>query len=195
MRSIPKVWMTGLVGVAIFAASCSIGRIVGPGSKVHFDSWVTQDKRAEQLQKFDRFLQSQGVADVAPAWTLWRQGTDWAEVGQPAFAVPPEKDWPAIIPTLKLLRDEVVPLVGDVEVVSAWRSSTYNSVAGGAASSRHLYFEAVDVQPERNWVRQDLHSTLLTRWRAIGPKTGWGLGLYERTRFHVDTHRHRKWGG
>jgi len=156
---------------------------------------VSQDGRAEQLQKFDAFLRANNVADVVPSWTLWRQGTDWAEVGQPAFEAPPQDQWPAIVPTLRLLRAEVVPLVGEVEVVSAWRTPAYNSVAGGAASSRHLHFEAVDVQPQKNWVRADLHTTLLTHWRAIGPKTAWGLGLYERTRFHVDTHRHRKWGG
>ena len=184
-----------LVAAALTLGACAIGRLVGPGSLKHFESWVDQPERRQAMTDFQAFLDRKGVGDVVPAWTLWRQGTDWAEVGEPAFAVPPARDWPSIVPTLKLLRDEVMPLVGPVEVVSAWRTVQYNKVAGGAGRSRHLYFEAVDVQPERNWVRSELHQTLLGKWRAIGPRTGWGLGLYERTRFHVDTHKHRKWGG
>jgi uncharacterized protein YcbK (DUF882 family) len=130
---------------------------------------------------------------VVPPWHLWRQGTDWRGVGEPAFARPPRDQWASIEPTLRLLRDEVVPEVGPVVVVSGFRTTRFNEKAGGAPGSRHRWFEAVDVVPRRWWSREGLHRRLLAFWEREGPALKLGLGLYSGTRFHVDTWKHRKW--
>ena len=158
-----------------------------------FERFLDKSDHRAEFTAFEAHLRKEGVAGVVPAWTLWRQGTDWRGLDEPAFAVPPRSQWSGIVPTLKLLREHVLPAVGPVEVVSGFRTERYNARAGGATGSRHKWFEALDVVPERAWPRAELHETLLGVWRRRGPQTGFGLGLYGRTRFHVDTHRHRRW--
>lgn len=142
---------------------------------------------------FTAFLEDNGVADVVPPWHLWRQGTDWRVTMQPPFAVPPRDEWPDMLPTLQLLRDEVIPAAGPVEVVSGFRTGLFNELAGGSKGSRHQWFEAVDVIPMRWWAREDLHRELLAVWDRHGPLSRTGLGLYGKLRFHIDTYRWRRW--
>lgn len=142
---------------------------------------------------FVALLEREGVEDVVPPWHLWRQGTDWRGVGEPPFAAPPVEQWAGIVPTLRILRDEVVPRVGKIEVVSGFRTEIYNQEAGGAPGSRHRWFEAVDVVPRRWWSRPALHVVLLGWWVDRGEALNLGLGLYSGTRFHVDAWKYRKW--
>lgn len=158
-----------------------------------FEAWAHEAGAERDYADFVAFLTEQGLADVVPPWHLWRQGTDWREVGEPAWAAPPRGDWPAITPTLRLLRDRVVPEVGPVVVVSAFRTPRFNERAGGAPGSRHKNFDAVDVVPKRLWSRARLHEALLRLWTLEGPALQLGLGLYGGTRFHVDCWKHRKW--
>jgi len=161
--------------------------------RARFAAYLAHGERSQEFQAFQAHLREHEVHDVVPAWTLWRQGTDWRGLREPAFAVPPRKAWPGIVPTLQVLRDHVIPASGPVEVVSGFRTERYNARAGGAKGSRHKWFEAVDVVPRRTWARSELHRALLSVWRRRGPSTSLGLGLYGGTRFHVDTHRHRRW--
>jgi hypothetical protein len=158
-----------------------------------FERWLAAEGRTVEYHRFERRLREAGVEHVVPAWQLWRQGTDWRDVGHPAFAVPPEAAWSAMVPTLRVLRDEVVPLVGPVEVVSGFRTDAYNAAAGGAPGSRHRWFEAIDVVPTRAWARESLHAQLLGFWERQGRDVAMGLGLYQHTRFHVDTWKYRRW--
>ncbi len=153
-------------------------------------TWPDAGRRYEE---FVLFLQQHNVDDVAPPWHLWRQGTDWRMTMQPPFAVPPRDQWAGMVPTLRLLRDRIVPEVGPVEVVSGFRTGLFNELAGGSKGSRHQWFEAVDVIPRYWWAREALHHELLTVWEAQGPLSRAGLGLYGRLRFHIDTWRYRKW--
>lgn len=197
MRSTSLLFLAALVAGAL---GCTrFERFLGgqrmldtPDHERFLDFLIDEDQHAS-FAAFEAHLQEEGVGEVVPAWTLWRQGTDWRSVDQPPFAAPPRETWGAIVPTLKVVRDDVVPVVGPVEVVSAWRTETYNAKAGGSAGSRHKWFEAVDLQPQRSWERTALHDRLLELWRTRGPKVRMGLGLYDFTRFHVDTHRHRRW--
>jgi hypothetical protein len=152
-----------------------------------------QAQNQEIYTEFEQFLAAKGVADVAPVWHLWRQGTDWRALGEPPFAIPPRELWPGMVETLRVVRDKVVPIMGPVEIVSAFRTSVYNERAGGSKGSRHKYFEAVDVVPIVCWPRPLLHSWLLGWWSQEGESLKLGLGLYARTRFHVDTWKYRKW--
>jgi hypothetical protein len=154
-------------------------------------AWTAVPTQAAELADFTEWLDGQGVGGIVPAWHLWRQGTDWRALGQAPLAAPPRDLWPGIVPTLAILRDEVVPRVGPVEVVSGFRAYRYNQLAGGATGSRHRWFEAVDVVPRAPWPRALLHWRLVAWWRA-DPRP-LGLGLYAHTRFHVDTWKHRTW--
>ncbi len=94
---------------------------------------------------------------------------------------------------MKFLREEIIPLIGPVEILSAYRESSYNLKAGGARKSKHLDFFAVDLRPVKNISRKDLHSKLLDIWTKKGKEYNLGLGLYSGLRFHIDTAGYRKW--
>lgn len=188
-----------LLPLALAVGGCSAVHVArqalaaAHADRAAFRAFVEHRGVSAMYDGFVAHLRQAGVADVVPPWTLWRQGTDWQRLGEPAFAVPPKASWSEIVPTLRLLRDDVLPATGPVEVVSGYRTSRYNERAGGASGSRHKWFEAVDVIPDRAWERAALHDKLLGIWRRRGAQTRLGLGLYSRTRFHVDTHRHRRW--
>ncbi|MCB9766377.1 MAG: hypothetical protein H6739_41765 [Alphaproteobacteria bacterium] len=158
-----------------------------------FEDWLAFGDRRVTYRDLTQTLVEAGVDDVVPPWHLLRQGTDYANLGEPAFAMPPRDMWSEMVPTLQVLRDEVIPRVGPVEVLSAFRTERYNARAGGASGSRHKWFEAVDVVPVQPWTRSRLHETLLDLWSTAGPADAMGLGLYSGVRFHVDTHRFRRW--
>jgi hypothetical protein len=158
-----------------------------------FHAWAEAEHHDDDYAAFEAVLEQAGVVDVVPPWHLWRQGTDWEKVGHPAFAMPPRDEWTNIVPTLRFIRDDIVPSVGPVEVVSGFRTKEFNTAAAGAPGSRHQWFEAVDVVPFRYWGRESLHTVLLSQWAGPGVPANMGLGLYQATRFHVDTWKHRKW--
>lgn len=180
-----------VLAVALFVVVVLVRR--EPVHGVATDWPAFEAAHREDYADFVAFLHERGVADVVPPWHLWRQGTDWEALGYPGFAVPPRELWPAIVPTLVTLREDILPRVGPVEVVSAYRTFRYNQLAGGAPGSRHRWFEAVDVVPRAPWPRTLLHRRLLAWWSTEGADRRAGLGLYERTRFHVDCWKHRKW--
>lgn len=158
-----------------------------------FDTFLSSKDRRVRFRAFEGYLVERGLDQVVPPWQLWRQGTDFRGLGEPAFAEPSEDQWEEIVPTLRLLRDEVIPLVGPLEVVSGFRTERYNARAGGSKGSRHKWFQAVDVVPDKSWERAPLHASLLRLWGSEGPGRAMGLGLYSGTRFHVDTYRYRRW--
>lgn len=185
--------------VSLFALVAATACLAGTPSgydapdAASFERFLARDDHRRAFNDFVQLLAERGVDDVVEPWTLWRQGTDWRSLDEPPFAAPPAAMWPEIVPTLALLRDEVVPLVGPVEVVSGFRTERYNARAGGSKGSRHKGFEAVDVVPRRSWSRTALHEALLGLWSGHGPARKMGLGLYGGTRFHVDTWKHRRW--
>ncbi|WP_232380439.1 D-Ala-D-Ala carboxypeptidase family metallohydrolase [Leptospira ainlahdjerensis] len=141
----------------------------------------------------EKFLREHKVLNVVPIEQLLRQGTDWRQTESQPFAIPPRDLWPNILPTLKVIRDLILPQVGPVTVVSGFREAEYNNKAGGAKSSRHLQFSALDMIPDREIDRVHLKGKLLVLWQKEGPARKIGVGLYSRNRFHIDTLGFRKW--
>lgn len=146
----------------------------------------------QPVQTLDSMLAEYGI--IYPVEQLLRQGTDWQDLELPPFALPPDTMYADIIPTLKVLQNQIVPLIGPVEIVSAYRSPEYNVPAGGATHSRHLYFDAVDVVPLTQIPERVLKKRLRQFWYEHGEEYHLGLGLYDYRRFHVDTWRYRNWG-
>ena len=148
--------------------------------------------RAEFAQ-LTGFLENAGVADATAPENLLRQGSDWLDIHEPPFALPPRDYWPNMVATLKLIRDELVPSIGPVDVVSAFRTDAYNRKEGGSGRSKHKTFCGLDLVPRSNISRKELIQELRNLHARLGPESHMGLGIYSGVRFHVDTCGFRSW--
>ncbi len=202
-----------LLALPVASLSGDVGRgtrEVDPHSARAFNAWLFAirgehaNERPLAFAAFQGFLEREGVAGVVPTWQLLRTDPDYAaRCDLPAFALPPRSQWPAIVPTLRLVRDEVVPVTGRVEVHSAWRSGELNDCVNGAKGSRHLAFAAVDLVAPGRAGRRALFADLCAMHRDVGPRTAMGLGAYfdparpkanRQGRFHIDGSGYRSWG-
>lgn len=185
-------WALALA-VAALAVTVLVWRRL-PGSpparpEADFAAW-TAAHRAE-VGAYEAFLDSRGVGSVLPPDQLLRLGRRWRACGGEAFGVPPRADWPAIVPTLALLRElRADALAGEWDAVSGYRPAVYNRCEGGSPGSRHLGNAAIDLQARG---KPDVRS-LCAAWRRIGPARRWGLGFYAPDRIHLDTAGFRTWG-
>lgn len=176
----------------------------GAYSRVAFEKWVDTDRdRRGEFEAFGEFLASHDVAKVVPAWQLTRTDANRAsDCERPAFLMPPRDKWINIIPVLTLMRDQIVPEIGKVEVQSSYRTSDFNACIGGAGKSKHLEFSAVDLIPIGDIANADLFRRLCNVQRNLGPQSRFGLGAYFNPekpgnasgRFHVDVSGYRSWG-
>lgn len=159
----------------------------------HFNSFLRRDDNRERAARLFDYLEAEGVGDALDAENLLRQGTDWLDIGEPAFAIPPRELWRNMVATLALVRDELTPSVGPVDVLSAYRTANYNRKTGGRASSRHRDFCGLDLVPKSNISRKELVEELRSLHARLGPDSNMGLGIYDDVRFHIDTCGYRSW--
>jgi hypothetical protein len=143
---------------------------------------------------FNNYLMTYRVSNIIPTWQLLRTASSWERCGAQPFEVPPVEEWPNIVQTLRYINDYVVPAVGPVEAVSAYRNPSLNACAGGAPESAHKHYSAIDMVPLRPTTREALMHTLCTVHARRGLNYGVGLGFYAFLRFHVDTTKFRRWG-
>jgi len=158
-----------------------------------FDRFLRRGDNRARVTRLASYLQERGVDDVTALQNLLRQGTDWLDIGEPPFAIPPGDRWRNMIDTLAILRDEVVPAVGPVDVLSAYRTDNYNRKSGGADTSRHRDFCGLDLIPQSNISRKELVEELRSLYARLGPESNLGLGIYDGLRFHIDTCGYRTW--
>jgi uncharacterized protein YcbK (DUF882 family) len=159
-----------------------------------FEQWSHNTKNKSDLNLFRGFLNSERIDDVIPLHQLLRSDTKWRQCRAQPFAVPPRRYWPNMVPTLKLVRSEIIPLTGPVEAQSAFRDAAINGCIKGARHSFHLRFHAIDMKPAHHVPRQQLITKLCRLHREKGRKLNMGLGIYSGTRFHIDTAGYRGWG-
>lgn len=176
-----------------------------PSSQTAFQQWLRDDAdRRVAFADFDALLKARGVADIVPAWQMARVDGQYAARCQSGyFAMPPRGQWGQIIATLRLVRDEVVPVTGPLEVVSGWRSPAINACVQGASRSAHLDFKALDLVAIERRDRRKLFADLCAMQRKAGAKSAMGLGAYfnpedllanREGRFHIDASGFRTWG-
>ena len=159
-----------------------------------YRSWfLAHPARSGQVKAFNNYLATYEVAGVVPTWQLLRTATSWQKCWAQPFELPPTSDWPHIVQTLRYVRDYVVPAVGPVEPVSAYRNPNLNICAGGAQESAHKHYSAVDLVPLRPITREDLMRRLCAVHGRRGLAYEVGLGFYAFMRFHVDTSKYRRW--
>ena len=186
-----------------------MGEIVAPlpgmaDSEMAFESWLEErPERGEQYARFTAFLAEEGLAEVVEPWQLMRIDSYYAaQCETEPFTIPPEELWPNVLPALRLVRDEVVPVVGPVQVLSSYRTPELNACARGASRSNHLAFSALDLATTPRRRGEELYRELCAMHEEAGPASRMGLGAYYDSsdegfaggRFHVDGEGYRSWG-
>jgi Peptidase M15 len=173
------------------------GSGLAPGqTPADFSAWLSRSPahRAE-LAAFEARLASQGVEHVVPLWQLVRTSSSWRQCAAQPFEVAPRDKWDNIVATLKFVRDEVVPALGPVEALSAYRNESLNACSDGAPRSAHRLFFALDLTPVRAEVsRAGMIRDICRAHARDGRAYNAGLGFYSGRRFHVDSNGFRKWG-
>ena len=173
------------------------GSGLAPGQDADaFRGWLDASaaNRAELAAFRDR-LAAEHVEDVVPIWQLVRTSSSWRQCGAEPFEVPPLDKWDRIITTLRFVRDEVVPSIGRVEVLSAYRNEKLNACSDGAPKSAHREFFALDLTPvNKALARTDMIRSVCVAHARDGQAYDSGLGFYTGRRFHVDSSGFRKWG-
>lgn len=148
---------------------------------------------AQQVRAFNDYLASAQVAGVLPTWQLLRTASSWKDCNSQPFEVPPPDEWPHMVQTLRYIRDYVIPVIGPVEPVSAYRNPVLNVCAGGAPESAHKLDSAVDLVPLRPITRETLMRSMCGIHSEHGAAYNAGLGFYAYLRFHVDSTKFRRW--
>ena len=159
-----------------------------------YRSWyLAAPWRAAQVKGFNDYLNTYQVGGVLPTWQLLRTATSWKDCGGQPFEIPPTSEWPHIVQTLRYIHDYVIPDVGPVEPVSAYRNPELNQCAGGAPESAHKHYSAIDMVPLRPITREAMMRTLCGDHSRHGAAYNAGLGFYAFMRFHVDSTKYRRW--
>jgi hypothetical protein len=170
---------------------------LAPGqSATDFQSWLRRAPgNVTRLISFQDYLDAEGVGAVIPLWQLTRTSSSWRECGAEPFEAPPADKWQHIVTTLKFVRDDLVPRVGQVEALSAFRNDKLNACSNGAEHSAHREFFAIDLTPVNAAVdRSAMISSVCAAHAHDGRAYNAGLGFYTGRRFHVDSSSFRKWG-
>ena len=166
---------------------------VGQDEPGYRNWYAATSAHATAVKSFNAYLQQYEVGGIFPTWQLLRTATSWQKCGGQPFEVPPSSEWPHIVQTLRYVRDYVIPAVGPVEPVSAYRNPILNACAGGAPESAHKHYSAIDMVPLQQTSREQLMRTLCAVQARRGPDYQVGLGFYAFLRFHVDTTKYRRW--
>jgi len=170
---------------------------LAPGQTAEdFRAWLrsSPEHRAE-LGAFRDYLAASGVDAVVPMWQLVRTSSSWRQCGAEPFEAPPAEKWEHIVATLQFVRDQVVPAIGRVEPLSAYRNARLNSCSKGAPKSAHRHFFALDLTPvDQAVARSDMIRSVCASHARHGRAYDAGLGFYSGRRFHVDSSGFRKWG-
>jgi hypothetical protein len=209
------------VTIAILATSCQPAPnppVTPPAKKAvaapakpapypaYFQTWLTENPdQVTQFEALKAYLAREGVADVLPLWQVIQTETQDAatKCEIPGFAVPPQEMWPTMVPTLRLVRDEIIPLLGPVQVLSSFRTNAANKCSLGAPESPHKRYSALDLAMVDPMPQKEMFAKLCKHWYGLSPRFGYGLGAYyvrgypaynQEGRFHVDTLGRRTWG-
>jgi uncharacterized protein YcbK (DUF882 family) len=193
MRS-PYVLKQIIILLALCALQTACNISPNPPSFRDYGLWKTKDQNAAKAEAFNIFLKTHGVSDVMPLHQLLRSDVLWHKCHAEPFNVPPRKLWPHMVPTLKLIKNEIVPVIGEVEAISVLRSPSINKCIKGASKSFHLRFYAIDMKPKQYLSRKEMIEKLCRLYLDKGQSLNMGLGIYAGTRFHIDSAGHRQWG-
>jgi hypothetical protein len=191
-----KIIGLAALGALAVTAAPAAAQSVAPGqSKADYHAWLAQaPENREAVLSFRTFLAEQGVDGVIPTWQLVRTSSAWKQCNAGRFEVAPAGQWSNIVRTLRFVKEEVTPAIGEVEALSVFRNERLNSCSRGAKASAHRMFFAMDLVPASDISRSDMIRSLCAAHARSGRTFDAGLGFYSASRFHVDTSGYRKWG-
>ena len=197
----PKVATAAAASAAAFGVDLARAQVqdsgLAPGqTAADFQAWLnTSPANGARLMQFRDYLAAAGVGSVVPFWQLVRTSSSWRECEAAPFEAPPADKWAHIVKTLTFVRDEVVPAVGQVEVLSGYRNEGLNACSHGAPQSAHRHFFALDLTPINQTVdRPHMIRSICAAHARDGQAYNAGLGFYTGRRFHVDSSGFRKCG-
>lgn len=175
-----------------------------------FVQWLAESSEHDEgFAAFSAYLEDEGIAKIVPHWQLLLTDSQFRSAKCPiaTYMLPPRATWPNIAKTLRLVRDHVIPAVGQVRIVSGYRPPKFNACRNGASKSAHMGRGAFDMvsisDAKRNSLagKRQLYSDLCEMW--LGAKNSdMGLGAYydpetpkrSKGRFHIDGAGYRNWG-
>lgn len=140
--------------------------------------------RWAERPEFDAFIGSLGLRHFSPQEFLVLGGAHVTQgsAGYGLNTPPPKQLWPNIANTARVIDELRARLGTSVSISNAYRSPAYNRAIGGAASSMHMRFNALDLQSSAT--PSQVNAALLGM-RDEGRFAG-GIGVYN-TFVHVDT--------
>lgn len=186
-----RAFVSVFVGVLAFASAC-----LAQSDRAAYARWLdSAPGRQTDVAAFEAYLKRSGVDDVLPSDELLLNATNWrrCDLAFP-YSMPPRNLWAHVVPTLRFIRDELVPTIGPVAVESGYREPALNRCAHGAPKSAHALFYALDLVPLRAISRRQLIAAVCKLHRRRGRAYNVGLGFYDGLRFHIDTKAYRHWG-
>jgi hypothetical protein len=196
-----RIGIAALAALAFLTPSLAAADAVHPSpapgqGNADYHAWLARSpENREAVRAFRTYLADRGLAEVIPVWQLIRTSSSWRECAAERFEVAPRDKWDNIVTTLRFVRDEVAPAVGEVEALSVYRNEGLNRCSNGAPASAHRLFFALDLKPVSDDVsRAGMISRVCAAHRRSGSAYNTGLGFYSGLRFHVDSHGFRKWG-
>lgn len=183
-------------GLCLAPLAAAGAQSTAPGqSRGDYHAWLARaPENRERVVSFRTFLADKGVESVIPTYQLVRTSAAWKGCDADRFEVAPVAQWENIVSTLRFVKEEVRPAIGDVEALSVYRNEKLNACSNGARLSAHRRFFAMDLVPAGEVDRSEMIRNLCAAHSARGRAYDAGLGFYSRTRFHVDTSGFRRWG-
>lgn len=181
---------------ALTSPNSTGGQSTAPGqAEADYHAWLARSpQNRDEVRAFKAFLAQQRARGVLPIWQLVRTSSSWRECSAERFEVAPVQQWQNIVNTLAFVKHEVLPAIGDVEALSAFRNEELNSCSGGRPGSAHRMFFAMDLVPTEDLGRTELITQLCEAHAQRGAQYQTGLGFYTGLRFHVDSSGYRRWG-
>ncbi|WP_444943117.1 hypothetical protein ACJJIK_14015 [Microbulbifer sp. ZKSA006] len=158
-----------------------------------FNQFLRQGNNRSRIQALDQWLRERGLAGIFPTRELLRQGDQWLNLEEAPFAIPPRDLWPNIAKTLTLVRDQLIPLIGPVTVVSAYRTNSYQRKLAPQKHPHHRDFCGLDLIPKSHIGHRELAEELSALHARLGPESRAGMGLIDGILFHIDTCGYRTW--
>lgn len=158
--------------------------------------WLAKGDHARKVATFERELAERDIADVVPTFEILRTAIDWQRCGADEYELPDAATWPGAFVALRVIKTELVPVVGPVEIVSGYRHEALNTCAGGSSGSVHRQFGAFDAFVTGPESRDEMIANLCTWHRDRGRALQAGLGIYNGKKFHIDAglKGYRTWG-
>lgn len=190
------IGLAALAAATGLAAAPAAAQSTAPGqAQADYHAWLARAPEHRQaVVSFRTFLADKGVEAVIPTYQLVRTSASWKACNASRFEVAPVEQWANIVETLRFVKEEVTPAIGNVEALSVYRNEKLNSCSNGARMSAHRRFFAMDMVPAGEVDRAAMIRNLCAAHARSGRTYNAGLGFYSRTRFHVDTSGYRKWG-